>query len=673
MVSRSSFPGPQEALFRLMFEQAPGFIVVLEGPTHVFKLANAAYMELVGAREIIGKPVAEALPESVPQGFIDLLDRVLATGVPYVGRRVPLNLQRTAGTPGKRYIDFVYQPIFHDGGQAAGIFVQGNDVTDHVLAELQLKEETERRLEQYRVFDSVLESIEDFTYTFDRARRFIYVNKPLLDLWGKSLADVVGLNFFELDYSTELATRLDQEIERVFDTGERVRNETYYKSPTGKDGWFEYVFSPVRDAAGEIATVAGSTRDITSMRTEQERLSALNDAERAARAQAEFSSKMKDQFLATLSHELRTPLNAMLGWAELLNSGRLPPERVPEAAARILRNVKSQAQLVDDLLDMNGIISGKVSLAVDAVPLSRPLLAAIEAVRPEAVRRGVSLNELTWEMGCQVDCDPERLQQVFWNLLANAIKFTPASGTVSVGVERDGDVAVVKITDTGVGIDASFLPQIFERFSQGDSSTTRRFGGLGLGLSISRNLVEMQGGSISAISSGQDAGSTFTVRMPMVRSALSAEPSSNPTEPSVLPSDDELIGLSDAKVLIVDDDAESLLLLATLLADYGAQVFTASSGADALAQLETQVADLLLCDIGMPDMDGYEMIRRLRRFSDVPAVAITAFAREEDKAAALSAGFQAHIAKPAAPGKILSVCSEVLAVRDGRDRAPASS
>jgi len=369
---------------------------------------------------------------------------------------------------------------------------------------------------QHHVFDVVLSSIADFAYTFDREHRFTYANRPLLELFGLRLDEVVGRTFWQLPYPKELAIRLDEQIDIVLATGEKVRGETFYASPTGQTGWFDYIFTPITNAEGHVVSVAGSTRDITTRVEQEQRLAALAESERAARAAAEQANRVKDELLATLGHELRTPLNAILGWSELLASGRIAAEQVKDAAERISRNARSQALLIADLLDMNGIVSGKVRLNIARVDVGSRLAAELDAVRADATKKELALVEPSAGTAAQViDGDPDRLQQVFWNLLANAIKFTPAGGTVTTRIDADAGSVSVSVVDTGIGLAPEFMPRLFERFSQADGSTKRRHGGLGLGLAICKSLVEMHGGRIQAVSDGPGHGSRFIVSLPL--------------------------------------------------------------------------------------------------------------------------------------------------------------
>ena len=659
-VSSSPSAG-QEHLLRLLFEQAPGFIAVLQGPRHVFTLANPAYYQLVGRRDLIGLAASDAVPESVEAGFIDILDEVYRSGKPFAGRRLSLPLYRSEGGEAeRRYFNLVYQPLVDAHGNVAGIFCEGHDVTEEVRAEESLRTEAEQRAAQAKLFDTALSAIDDFAYTFDRAGRFTYANKPLVDLLGLEPHEVVGKTFPQLPYPPELAARLQSELEEVVATGRQVKRDTYYRSPTGVEGWYEYIFNPVLAADGSVASIAGSTRNVTIRQQQERRLTALHESERQAREDAEVAGKIKDEFLATLSHELRTPLQAIQGWADLLRSGRLPAEQIANVGDRIARNARSQGQLIADLLDMNRIVSGKVRLGIQRVPVGKPIAAAIEAVRMEAARKAVVIEGSGSSL--ELDCDPDRIQQVVWNLLANAIKFTPTGGTISVCVrEGKGDVDI-QVSDTGAGIAPEFLPRLFERFSQADSSSTRQFGGLGLGLSICKSLVELHGGAIWAQSEGEGTGATFTVKLPLVQpGATEHQPSTwGDLDGGDMPAADEVPCLQGSSILVLDDDDEGRQMLVTALQQYGAVVLSASNADDAFDQSQASRPDLLICDIGMPVVDGYDFLWRIRKHSNVPAIALTALAQPSDRQRALESGFAVHIAKPAHPALIVRTCAEIL-------------
>ena len=383
---------------------------------------------------------------------------------------------------------------------------------------------------------------------------------------------------------------------------------------------------------------------------------------RAALAAAEEANRLKDEFLAVLSHELRTPLNAILGWARMLRAGTLAPADVPRALETIERNAQAQAQMIEDLLDVSRIVSGKLRLEMRPVDIGEVVEEAIDTVRPTADARGITLTTAISHVG-PVSGDTQRLQQVIWNLLSNSIKFTPQGGTVSVRVDQSGSMVRISVSDTGPGIDPEFLPYVFDRFRQASSTPgqTRRKG-LGLGLAIVRHLVEAHAGVVSASSDGLGKGSTFTVELPVMvgRTVLSVDP---PHGYAATPLETEL-SLTGIRVLVVDDDADAREMLQVALRQYGAEVEIAASAQEALTAAAASVPDVLVSDIEMPDGNGYELVRAIRRSDNanlrrIPAVALTAYARTEDRVKALLAGFQTHVPKPVEPAEVVTVIASL--------------
>jgi signal transduction histidine kinase/ActR/RegA family two-component response regulator len=378
----------------------------------------------------------------------------------------------------------------------------------------------------------------------------------------------------------------------------------------------------------------------------------LLERERAARDQAERLSAMKDEFLATLSHELRTPLNAILGWAGMLQRGTPDAATLQRALQTIERNARAQGQLIDDLLDMSRIVAGTVRLDVQPIGLARVVEAALGTVHPAAAAKSIALRVDLADGRLEVRADPGRLQQVLWNLLANAVKFTPAGGSVEVRLQRDGSDALVQVIDSGIGITPDFLPHVFDRFRQQDASTTRQHGGLGLGLSIARQLVELHGGTIAVASPGRGAGTTFSVRLPLLRPQADAAAAVPIPAAVVAMPEPELASLVGVHVLLVDDAPDTLEVLDQILRHGGATVTTAPGAEAALALLARMaqsgaLPDVLVSDIGMPGMDGHALIRSVRRLHpDMPAIALSAFTRKEDVDKALQAGFDEYLPKP---------------------------
>jgi PAS domain S-box-containing protein len=415
---------------------------------------------------------------------------------------------------------------------------------------------------------------------------------------------------------------------------------------------------PQRASDGAILRWYGAYTDI-----EDER--ALGVEAARARDRAEEATRLKDEFLATLSHELRTPLNAILGWGRMLQGASVPEDQRPHAIDTIVRNASAQNQLIDDLLDVSRIVSGKLRLQVSPIDVGGVIDAALDVVRPAADAKGVRLHlVLDADVGL-VAGDAGRLQQVVWNLLANAVKFTPRGGRVHVTLRRNGSLAELSVADTGSGISSAFLPYVFDRFRQQDGAITRRAGGLGLGLAIVRSIVELHGGSVEAMSDGEDRGSTFVVRLPItpLRTARAARTMLSPAAPEPIPAATpaKVAGLT---VLVVDDEADARDLIRAALEQRDAVVKTVASASEALEVVGQLKPDVIVSDIGMPDEDGYAFIRRLRSFSReaggrTPAVALTAYARPEDRTRALMAGFQSHATKPIDPNELLVVIANL--------------
>jgi len=391
----------------------------------------------------------------------------------------------------------------------------------------------------------------------------------------------------------------------------------------------------------------------------------LLDSERAARSEAERASRTKDEFLATLSHELRTPLHAILGWTQVLRKAPALTDDVAKGLVVIERNARSQAQIIEDLLDMSSIISGKVRLDVQQLDIASVVTSTIETVRPAALAKGVRLQVVLDPSAPQVRGDPNRLQQVLWNLLTNAVKFTSKDGRVTVTLARVNSHLEIEVADDGEGIDPAFLPQVFDRFRQADASSARRHGGLGLGLSIVKQLVELHGGTITATSAGPGEGATFRVSLPFTAAAADPQdaqaPSQHAGKPAYRASIKEIdhTDLKAVKVLVVDDDRDARSLIQRILQDSNAVVATASSADEAMQALVRDAPDVLVSDIGMPGEDGYTLIRRVRALEGapaaVPAIALTAYARTEDQAKAIHAGFQSHLAKPVEPIELVAM------------------
>ncbi|MDB4940746.1 MAG: uncharacterized protein JWP97_280 [Labilithrix sp.] len=646
-----------------MFAQAPGFATFLRGKDLVFELANPAYLQLAAHRELIGRTVREAFPEVEGQGLFEVLDRIMATGEPFVARGLTLMLQREpAGPLTPAVLDFVYQPIRAPDGSITGILVLGQDNTEaerqreqRQAAEVAL-EASERR---YRtLFESIddgfclLEMIQDERgKTIDY--RFLEANAAFETHTG--LAGAVGRR------ARELVPDLDESwfetYGRVATTGEATRFESHARS---MERWFDVYATRVGDpSARQVALVF---KDITERKRAEAERERLLELESRARTQAERASRVKDEFLATVSHELRTPLNAMLGWVQMLRRDAIPKERQPLALETIERNARAQAQLIEDLLDVSSILAGKLRLHVEPVDVTAVIEGVLETVRPAADAKNIRL-QAALASGGTVMGDPHRLQQIVWNLLSNAVKFTPKGGRVQVFVQKRDSAVDITVADTGIGITPEFQPFVFDRFRQADGGTTRSAGGLGLGLSIVRQLVEMHGGTVAVTSEGEGKGSTFVVRLPLsVTRAPDADHSLRTK--MVERGFDCPPELANLDVVVVDDEIDAREMVAFMLEQCGATVRTAGSVNEALAALDVRVPDLLVSDIGMPDQDGFALIAKVRartkeQGGNLPAVALTAYARSEDRTRALLAGFNSHVPKPVEPMELMAVIASL--------------
>ncbi|MCG5060605.1 MAG: response regulator [Limnoraphis sp. WC205] len=402
--------------------------------------------------------------------------------------------------------------------------------------------------------------------------------------------------------------------------------------------------APLHNAQGNVCGVVMTAIDITTRkRIEAERFNLLK-REQTARAEAEAANRVKDEFLAVLSHELRTPLNSILGWITLIQRGKLNKVTFDQALEVIERNASLQTQLIEDLLDISRISRGKLSLSIDSVNLIELMQTTAETLRPASDAKSITM-ELFLDSSIGIIMgDANRLQQIFWNLFSNAIKFTPPNGAVTVRLKKTEDsYAQIQVTDSGIGIEPNFLPYVFEYFRQADASTTRSQGGLGLGLAISRHLVELHGGTIDVESQGKGKGTTFTVMLPIQVMKCDVD------QPDKLI--DNGLSLQDVKIMVVEDQADARELIRLILEQQGAQVIEASSSKQALEIIKESIPDVLISDIGMPDEDGYSFLKKVRSLpqdkgGNVPALALTAYTKEEDRELAIAAGFQMHLGKP---------------------------
>lgn len=512
-------------------------------------------------------------------------------------------------------------------------------------------------------FRQLADSAPVMIWMSDATGQCSWLNRPWIEFTGQPLEKQTGDGWEQFIHPDDLA-RCRETFQRHFETRTAFEMDYRLRRHDGIHRWIITRGMPLFSGDSSFLGYMGGCIDIHERKEAEKDSEALLKIEQRARLEAERTALLKDEFLATVSHEMRTPLTAMLGWVQLLRSGTLSGDTVPQALETIERNARAQAKLIDDLLDMSRILSGRLRLDVQQVQPEEIVEAAVSAAEPAATAKKIRLVSDLDPLTGPIVGDPTRLQQIIWNLLNNAIKFTPSSGSVTVKLKRMDFALEISVTDTGEGITPEFLPHVFDRFRQQDASTVRRHQGLGLGLAIVKQLVELHGGSVEARSEGIGQGSTFVVHLPI--NAAPVRPSTGPsTTASEPPRDDiPLPSLLGTKVLVVDDDADARELLRSILAQSGASVRTAGSAEEALQQFGARQPDVLVSDIGMPGRDGYDLIREIRSRDDcsgghVPALALTAFARSDDRRRAIGAGFHMHLAKPVEPAELVTVVSSL--------------
>jgi hypothetical protein len=549
------------------------------------------------------------------------------------------------------------QTLWNESGQATRIAGSQTDITY-----LKNSEEAVRHSELvYRMLADTMPQMfwitrPDGYHEYFNQRWYDYTGTQPGQTDGESWQDILHPDDVE---KTAEVWRESLQTGKPYDIEYRFR-----RASDGEYRWHIGRALPLRDENGLVLKWFGSCTDIHDQKLAIEERAEALERERAARMEQEKANRIKDEFLAVLSHELRSPLNPILGWIRLLRTRKLDGERFDQALETIERNAKLQAQLIEDLLNVSRILRGKLTLTFAPVNLVTAIEATIDTVRLPAQTKQIQIQKQFPPIPIKVSGDFNRIQQVIWNLLSNALKFTPEGGKISVELTTDqadsnsdhSCVAKITVRDNGKGIAPDFLPHVFDQFRQADSSTTRQFGGLGLGLSIVRHIVEMHNGTITVDSAGENQGSTFTVSLPLAQSAGSFSLSSSSSPIPHYP-------LSDLKILVVDDETDSRQLLSFLLEQYGATVTAAESAQAALDQIAQSCPDVLVSDLGMPEMDGYALIRKLRsegrsvdaiaKQACLPAIAVTGYARDEDREAALKAGFQAHVTKPIEPTELV--------------------
>jgi PAS domain S-box-containing protein len=559
-------------------------------------------------------------------------------------------------------ISLTVSPVRNSAGEIVGASKIARDITQQKRAEEALRLSGER-------FRLMADSAPVLIWIADQSKSRTWFNRSWLNFTGRQPEQELGFGWTQNVHEDDLATCL-QVYGEGFDTRQPFRAEYRLRRADGMPRWIIEQASPLFEGPGRsFSGYVGSCVDITESKQLQTEREEMLKAERAAREEAERVGRLKDEFLATVSHELRTPLNAILGWATLLR--RLDPgsDDHVRGLETIERNARVQGQIIADLLDMSRIISGKVQLDVQPTDLNEVINAALDAVRLSIEAKKLRLRVTLDARAGKLRGDPGRLQQVFWNLLTNAVKFTPSGGRIDVVMERVNSHVEVTVEDSGAGIKPEFLAFVFDRFRQADSSTTRRHGGLGLGLSIVKHLVELHGGSVRVKSAGEGHGATFIVALPI--SVVLTDDLGRMQRPAfsdIEVSSIELPSLAGVKALVVDDQADARILICRLIEEHGGRCILAESGPDALAKVTDEDVNILVSDIGMPEFDGYELIRQIRalhdsRLRNLPAIALTAYARTDDRQRALLAGYQMHVAKPVEPRELVAGIASLLNLR----------
>lgn len=607
----------ERARLRTYLEDAPAFICIVRGPHHVYELANRLYYDLVGRRDLIGRPVREVLPELEGQGFFELLDQVYRTGEPFVGKEMPVLLRGGAGGVDRRSLNLVYQAVREPDGAVSGVLVHGSDVTDLVTAREALRESEAR-------FRHLADAMPQAVWSARADGTIDYFNRKWSEYGGCPEGSLGDAPWARLIHPGDLARTRDAWLESVR-TGRPFEIEYRLRRGDGRHRWHLGRALPIEDSRGRIVRWFGTNTDVDDVKRLSE---ALQRADRR-----------KDEFLATLAHELRNPLAPIRNGLQILS---LAPseEAVRNTVEMMGRQLGHMVRLIDDLMDVARVSSGKIALRKERTTLQAVASAAIEGARSVIDSGGHALAVSMPEEPLPMDADPTRLTQVLANLLTNAAKYTEPGGRIELAVGREGGEAIASVKDTGVGLAPEMLSRVFEMFTQVDSSLTRSQGGLGIGLTIVKRLVEMHGGRIEARSGGVGRGSEFVVRLPL------AEPVDEPGAPR--PQGARTPGEA-VRVLVVDDNVDSANSLSRLLALDGHDVRIAYDGAGALASAVAARPDAILLDLGLPDRNGYEVAVELRAHPDLRdamLIALTGWGQPEDRRRSREAGFDHHLVKP---------------------------
>jgi PAS domain S-box-containing protein len=657
--SRKALKAHLECLerFRLLVESARDYAIFTLDPLGRVSCWNttAERIEGYGENEVVGHHFSmlytpEDLESGKPQTALEI---AMAEG------RYEEECWQLRKDGSRFWASGVIAPLRDERGQLSGFAKITRDMTERRMSEEALRASEER----YRLLTDLSP---DGVVIAEAGGTIHLANPATVRMLGAAAERMAGRNLFEF-VAPEFQSQWRNYVQGLMASDEAAKQ--IYITLRSVDG---------RSVPVELSAVHFGWKgqpfaqivihDLSGRKQAEEERERLLLREKAARLEAEAANRMKDEFLATVSHELRTPLTAIMGWVCMLTGHLLPESQTQHALQVIEQSAKSQARLVDDTLDVSRIIAGQFKIDLQPVEINRVFCAAIDIIRPTADAKGIALQAFIDDQGSIVRGDASRLQQVIWNLLSNAVKFTNEAGRVEARLTRFQSEVEISVTDTGIGIDPQFMPYLFERFRQADSTSTRRYGGLGLGLAIVRHVVEMHGGAVSASSAGKGLGSTFKVTFPVASAAQPQQPEGGPPPKSRTPGGraprEERHSLMGVRVLVVEDDPDTLDMLKFVLAGSGAEVITAPSTSEALETLEHWRPDALVSDLAMPDQDGYELIQQVRsrgpeKGGNIPAVALSAYSRAEDRKHALAAGFQVHVPKPVEPAQLIAVVASL--------------
>jgi PAS domain S-box-containing protein len=654
-----------EERFRLLVESVRDYAIFMLDPNGVVLTWNAGAERFKGykADEIIGQNFSRFYPpEALERGLPAYELKVAAETGAFEDEG-----WRVKKDGSLFWANVVITAVRNSDGQLLGFAKITRDLTQRRAHDEELRRSEER-------FRLLVEGVAEYAiFMLDPNGRVATWNVGAQRIKGYAANEIIGQHF-SIFYPTETKESgwPEHELQEAAEKGSFVDNGWRLR----KDGttfWANVTITALRDDSGRLLGFAKLTRDLTqtkrveAMELVNQQREEMLEAERSARMAAQKATRVKDEFLATLSHELRTPLSAILGWTQVLLRAESPkePEMQKRAIEVIDRNARAQVQLIDDLLDLSRIMTGKIRLDLHQISFAAVVEAAVDSAMPSAEAKGIRLKAILGASRDIVSADGARLQQVVWNLLTNAIKFTPKGGQIQVLLQRVNSHLELSVSDTGIGIPANYLPHVFDRFSQKDSSTARAYGGLGLGLAICKQLVELHAGSIRVASQGEGQGATFLVHLPLSIVQVEEEKSQRVHPTAEVPYGEiSLPKLDGVHVFVVDDEPDARDLLRTVLETQGAQVTSFGSAEEVLAALKTMKPTILVCDVGMPKIDGYQLIRTVRaeesRGSRIPSLALTAFARAEDRKRSLVAGYQAHLAKPFDVGELILIIADLV-------------